>query len=52
MSTTEFKLAHHGVSPSEGSWQDRVFQVTFGVLVGGLTVLLILLYAGVPIVGM
>jgi hypothetical protein len=32
-------------------WRQTFVHVTFGVFMGGLTLLLILLYAGVPIVG-
>jgi hypothetical protein len=33
------------------SWRQTFVHVTFGAFVGGLALLLVLLYAGVPIVG-
>jgi hypothetical protein len=34
-----------------GEWRETFARVVFGVFIGGLALLLILLYAGVPIVG-
>ena len=34
-----------------GEWREIFARVVFGVFIGGLALLLILLYAGVPIVG-
>jgi len=33
------------------NWREAFVHITFGAFIGGLALLLILLYAGVPIVG-
>jgi len=33
------------------TWRETLVHITFGAFVGGLALLLVLLYAGVPIVG-
>jgi len=51
MATRGTLLLEHLDSALGPKWRETFVHVTFGIFVGGLALLLILLYAGVPIVG-
>jgi hypothetical protein len=49
MTSIAMNLVGYFQDKREASWE-TVVRVTFGVFIGGLVLLLVLLYAGVPIV--
>jgi hypothetical protein len=51
MATRGTKLLGHLDVALGTEWRLAFVHITFGALMGGLTLLLILLYSGVPIVG-